>query len=301
VTAHDGFTLRDLVSYNEKHNDANGEDNNDGESHNRSWNHGVEGPTDDPKVLGLRARQQRNFLATMLISQGVPMILHGDELGRSQNGNNNTYAQDSELTWIDWSTADRPLLEFTAALIRLRAEHPTFRRGRFFDGRPVVRGSEEPLPDIVWFKADGTEMSPEDWDSGLGRSVGIYLNGNGIRERDERGLPVTDDSFLLYFNADDVDVEFSVPSDEYAALWSVLVDTAGAEADSIPRPAGAMLTVQAKSLVILQEHSAPEPEVDHSVAASLASLAATSAIPIIASTSPHSESTDSATASSTGA
>ncbi|PPI03201.1 glycogen debranching enzyme GlgX [Rathayibacter sp. AY1D1] len=304
VTAHDGFTLRDLVSYNEKHNDANGEDGNDGESHNRSWNHGMEGPTDDPRVLALRARQQRNFLATMLISQGVPMILHGDELGRTQNGNNNTYAQDSELTWIDWAHADRPLLEFTAALIRLRAEHPTFRRMRFFDGRPVLRGDGEPLPDIVWFTAAGTEMSPSDWDSGLGRSVGIYLNGNGIRERDQRGRPVTDDSFLLYFNADDVDVEFAIPSDEYALEWSVLVDTAGAEADSIPRPAGAMLTVQAKSLVILQEHSTPEPEVDHSVAASLASLAATSAIPIVSSTgptSPHAESTDSATAPSTGA
>ncbi|ALS58151.1 glycogen debranching protein GlgX [Rathayibacter toxicus] len=298
VTAHDGFTLRDLVSYNEKHNDANGEDGNDGESHNRSWNHGVEGPTDDPTVLALRARQQRNFLATMLISQGVPMILHGDELGRTQNGNNNTYAQDSELTWIDWAHADRPLLEFTAALIRLRAEHPTFRRMRFFDGRPVLRGSGEPLPDIVWFKADGTEMAPSDWDSGLGRSVGIYLNGNGIRERDERGRPVSDDSFLLYFNADDGDVDFLIPSDEYALAWSVLVDTAGAEADSIPRPAGSTLTVQAKSLVILQEHSAPEPEVDHSVAASLASLAATSAVPVPtttgSTTSPSAESTHSA-------
>ena len=148
-------------------------------------------------------------------------------------------------------------------------------RQRFFDGRPVLRGTGEPLPDIVWFKADGTEMTPSDWDSGLDRSVGIYLNGNGIRERDERGQPVVDDSFLLYFNADDVDVEFTIPSDEYAVEGAVLVDTAGAEADSVPRPAGALLTVQAKSLVILQEHSAPEPEVDHSVAASLASLAAT--------------------------
>lgn len=167
----------------------------------------------------------------------------------------------------------------------------------------MLRGSGEPLPDIVWFKADGTEMTPSDWDSGLDRSVGIYLNGNGIRERDERGQAVMDDSFLLYFNADDVDVEFTIPSDEYALEWAVLVDTAGAEADSIPRPAGAILTVQAKSLVILQEHSAPEPEVDHSVAASLASQAATSAIPIITTTghtSPHAESTDAATAPSTG-
>lgn len=297
VTAHDGFTLRDLVSYNEKHNDANGENNNDGESHNRSWNSGTEGPTDDPRINGLRARQQRNFLATMMISQGVPMILHGDELGRTQNGNNNTYAQDSELTWIDWQHADKPLIEFTAALIRLRQEHPTFRRSRFFNGRPVRRGLSEPLPDIVWFKADGSEMEPEDWDSGLDRSVGIFLNGQGIRERDQRGRPVSDDSFLLYFNADDVEVEFSLPADEYALAWSIVVDTAGEEADSVARPAGAKQTVQAKSLVIMQVHRAPEPEIDHSVAASLASLAATSAIPIITEgqTSPHEETTDSAT------
>ncbi|MER2137219.1 MAG: glycogen debranching protein GlgX, partial [Arthrobacter sp.] len=161
VTAHDGFTLRDLVSYNEKHNEANGEDNNDGESHNRSWNCGAEGPTDDPEVLSLRARQQRNFLATLLLSQGVPMIGHGDELGRTQNGNNNGYAQDSELTWINWDNMDAPLMEFTAAVNRLRAEHPTFRRRRFFDGRPVERGEEDVLPDIVWLNDDGTPMKPE--------------------------------------------------------------------------------------------------------------------------------------------
>ena len=160
VTAHDGFTLRDLVSYNEKHNEANGEDNNDGESHNRSWNCGAEGPTDDPEVLSLRARQQRNFLATLLLSQGVPMISHGDELGRTQNGNNNGYAQDSELTWIDWENMDAPLMEFTAAVNKLRAEHPTFRRRRFFDGRPVERGEEDVLPDIVWLNDDGTPMKP---------------------------------------------------------------------------------------------------------------------------------------------
>ena len=150
VTAHDGFTLADLVSYNEKHNDANGEDNNDGESHNRSWNCGAEGPTDDPAVLGLRARQQRNFIASLLLSQGVPMLLHGDELGRTQQGNNNGYCQDSELTWINWENIDQPLVEFTAAVNALRAKHPTFRRSRFFDGRPVLRGEGERLPDIVW-------------------------------------------------------------------------------------------------------------------------------------------------------
>ena len=150
VTAHDGFTLRDLVSYNEKHNDANGEDNNDGESHNRSDNHGAEGPTEDEGINRVRARQQRNFLATLLLSQGVPMIAHGDELGRTQDGNNNGYAQDNELTWVDWESADLPLVEFTAAVARLRRDHPTFRRSRFFDGRPVRSDDGERVPDVVW-------------------------------------------------------------------------------------------------------------------------------------------------------
>ena len=163
VTAHDGFTMRDLVSYNEKHNDANGEGNNDGESHNRSGNRGEEGDTDNDHVLTLRARQQRNFIATLLLSQGVPMLLHGDELGRTQQGNNNTYCQDSELSWIHWDAMDQPLVEFTAVVNKIRHDHPTFRRSRFFDGRPVVRGEGEKLPDIVWLKTDGTGMLPEDW------------------------------------------------------------------------------------------------------------------------------------------
>ena len=167
VTAHDGFTIADLVSYNEKHNEANGEDNNDGESHNRSWNCGVEGPTDDPAIQTLRFRQQRNFLATLLLSQGVPMILHGDELGRTQEGNNNTYAQDSELSWVHWDRADTPLIEFTAAVARLRKQHPTFRRARFFDGRPVRQEEGEPLPDIVWLTHRRRRHAPR----GLGRRV----------------------------------------------------------------------------------------------------------------------------------
>ena len=187
VTAHDGFTMRDLVSYNEKHNEANGEGNNDGESHNRSWNCGAEGDTEDDKVLTLRARQQRNFIATLLLSQGVPMLLHGDELGRTQQGNNNSYCQDSELSWIQWDSVDQPLIEFTAAVSLLRAKHPTFRRSRFFDGRPVRRGEDEPLPDIEWLDPDGNIMQPEDWDSGFGRSVGIFLNGDGIQGKDNRG------------------------------------------------------------------------------------------------------------------
>ncbi|MET0481131.1 MAG: glycogen debranching protein GlgX [Mycetocola sp.] len=272
VTAHDGFTLRDLVSYNEKHNDANGEDNNDGESHNRSWNSGVEGDTDDPTVLALRARQQRNFIATMLLSQGVPMLLHGDELGRTQQGNNNGYAQDNELTWVHWDQTDAPLVEFTAAVARLRKEHPVFRRSRFFDGRPVRRGEGEPLPDIVWFNQDAAEMQPEDWDEKLARTVGVFFNGQGIRERDARGQVITDVNFLLYFNADAEDAEFTLPPEEYSPAWEIVVDTAGEGADSVPRPAGAQQPVAARSLVVMRAYSAPEAEPDHSVAASLAVL-----------------------------
>ncbi|MDQ6752464.1 MAG: glycogen debranching protein GlgX [Actinomycetota bacterium] len=273
VTAHDGFTVSDLVSYNEKHNEANGEDNNDGESHNRSWNCGVEGPTDDPKVLSLRARQQRNFLATLLLSQGVPMILHGDELGRSQQGNNNGYCQDSELTWIHWDAMDAPLVEFTAALSRLRHEHPTFRRSRFFAGRPVRRGVGEKLPDIVWLNADGKEMLPEDWGSGFGRTIGVFLNGDGIAGVDSRGARISDVNFLLYFNAHDDTVDFTLPPAEFAPKWDVVIDTAGEYAHSQTLEAGARLGVSAKSLVVLRAHSGPVEEPDHSVAASLAVLA----------------------------
>ena len=227
VTAHDGFTLADLVSYNDKHNEANGEDNNDGESHNRSYNCGVEGPSDDPAVLTCRAQQQRNFLATLLLSQGVPMIVHGDELGRSQAGNNNTYAQDSELTWIDWEHIDAPLVEFVATLTRLRREHPTFRRARFFDGRPVLRTEGAPVPDIVWFTPDARSMEPDDWGSGFGKAVGVYLDGDGIRGRDARGERITDRSVLVWFNAHDDTVDFTVPAVEYADAWDILVDTSG--------------------------------------------------------------------------
>ncbi|CAA9214031.1 MAG: GH13_11 / GH13 / GH13_10 / GH13_13 / GH13_ 36 / GH13_37 / CBM48 / GH13_20 / GH13_2 / GH1 3_1 / GH13_14 [uncultured Arthrobacter sp.] len=272
VTAHDGFTLRDLVSYNEKHNEANGENNNDGESHNRSWNSGVEGPTDDPKVLGLRARQQRNFIATLLLSQGVPMLLHGDELGRTQNGNNNTYAQDSELSWVHWDKMDQPLLEFTAAVNRLRSEHPTFRRRRFFDGRPVRRGEGEVLPDIVWLDTAGELMAPEDWNSGFGRSIGVFLNGQGIRGKDARGQRITDANFLMYFNAHDEAVDFTIPAEEYAPAWDIVIDTAGKYADTEAVAAGAVTSIAGKSMVVLRAHTEAE-DLDHSVAASLAVLA----------------------------
>ncbi|MEE2521203.1 glycogen debranching protein GlgX [Pseudarthrobacter sp. J75] len=286
VTAHDGFTLADLVSYNEKHNEANGEDNNDGESHNRSWNCGVEGPTDDPEVLGLRARQQRNFLATMLLSQGVPMLAHGDELGRTQQGNNNTYCQDSELTWINWGNVDQPLIEFTAAVSALRAKHPTFRRSRFFNGRPSPRGEDQRLPDIVWFDTDASPMAPEDWDSGIGRSLGVFLNGDGIHGKDEYGRTITDVNFLLYFNAYVEAVDFTLPGAEYASAWDVMIDTGGNEADTDPLKAGETIQLAAKSIVVLRAHSVPETEPDHSVAASLAALTQTTTAESAALTAP---------------
>jgi isoamylase len=252
VTAHDGFTLTDLVSYNEKHNEANGEDNNDGESHNRSWNSGVEGETKDPKVLALRARQRRNFLATLMLSQGVPMLLHGDELGRTQQGNNNGYAQDSPLTWIHWDEVDEDLLEFTKQVIRLRADHPTFRRRRFFNGRPVRREEGAPVPDIDWVTPGGDRMTEDDWDAAYAKSIAVYLNGHGIRETDERGEPIVDNCFFLAFNAHDEPMDFTLPAAEYASSWTVVLDTAETgepEADEL-KP-GETVTVGARAMVAL--------------------------------------------------
>ena len=269
VTAHDGFTLRDLVSYNEKHNDANGENGNDGESHNRSFNLGAEGETDDATILEQRARQQRNFLTTLLLSQGVPMLLHGDELGRTQHGNNNVYGQDSEIAWVHWDEADLSLVEFVAAIARLRKEHPTFRRSRFFDGRPVRRGEGEPLPDIAWLTTDGDAMAPEDWETPLARAVGIFLNGNGIRGRDARGERVTDRNFLVLFNANGEDVEFVLPPDEYSENWEVVVDTAGISVSTDPVAAGTTITAHSRSTLVLRAHVETAPEFDSAVAASL--------------------------------
>jgi glycogen operon protein len=274
VTAHDGFTLRDLVSYNEKHNEANGEDNNDGESHNRSWNHGVEGPTDDPEILQMRAREQRNMIATLLLSQGVPMLLHGDEMSRTQDGNNNTYAQDSEISWMHWDRADKPLIEFTSAVANLRKSHPTFRRKRFFTGRTVRTGDPvsggERLNDIVWLALNGQPMEDGDWANGA-QAIGMYLNGNGIAGKDARGQSITDDHFLLYFNADG-DAEVTLPTDEYAAAWDVVIDTGGSADDARTYEAGATFPLGTRSLVVLREHAEPEAQPDHSVAASVAAL-----------------------------
>jgi isoamylase len=252
VTAHDGFTLRDLVSYNEKHNEANGEDNNDGESHNRSWNCGVEGETDDPKVLEVRARQQRNFLTTLFLSQGVPMLLHGDELSRTQHGNNNGYCQDSELTWMNWDKIDESLLEFAKRLIALRTEHPTFRRRRFLSGRPVRRAEGEPVEDVMWFTPAGEVMSDDDWDAGFAKSLAMYLNGHGIRETDERGEQVIDDCFYLAFNASEEPIEYALPGSEYAVGWTVVVDTAElGELETAEIKAGETFTVSPRATVVL--------------------------------------------------
>ncbi|MGV0853113.1 glycogen debranching protein GlgX [Mycolicibacterium phlei] len=252
VVAHDGFTLRDLVSYNEKHNEANGEDNNDGESHNRSWNCGVEGPTDDAEINALRARQQRNFLTTLLLSQGVPMIAHGDELGRTQQGNNNVYCQDNELSWIDWPNADTELMEFTRAVSQLRAEHPVFRRRRFFSGRPVRQRGGQRLPDIAWLSPDGSEMGDDDWDSGFAKCIAVWLNGQGIPDLDVRGQRVVDDSFLLCFNAHYEPIDFVVPDKRFGTAWRAVIDTAAGLGDELTVAAGEKITVDARAVVVLQ-------------------------------------------------
>jgi glycogen operon protein len=244
VTAHDGFTLADLVSYNEKHNEANGEDGNDGESHNRSWNCGVEGPSDDPEVLECRRRQQRNLLTTLLLSQGVPMLLGGDELGRSQGGNNNAYCQDGPVSWFDWEDRDDELLAFTRELIALRRAHPVFRRRHWFEGRPI-RGTV----DIGWFRPDGEEMDDADWDAGFARSVAVFLNGESIRERDARGQPVTDDSFLLILNADADPIDWKLPR-HLGDRWHVAIDTTGSrsgedlDADQLEVPGRSSMLLQ---------------------------------------------------------
>ncbi|OWY80990.1 glycogen debranching protein GlgX [Rhodococcus sp. BUPNP1] len=254
VTAHDGFTLADLVSYNEKHNDANGEDNRDGESHNRSWNCGVEGPTDDPEVLALRGRQQRNMLATLILSQGTPMLAHGDEFGRTQQGNNNVYCQDNELSWVDWSLAESnaDLVAFTRNVIALRTEHPVFRRRRFFEGRPIRSGDQS--RDIAWRTPAGDEMMPEDWDSGFGKSLAVFLNGEGIPEPDQRGQRVVDDSFLMCFNAHHEPIEFVTPDGPHAEEWTVALDTDvpdGLREETVV--AGKPVRVQARSVLVLRK------------------------------------------------
>jgi isoamylase len=253
VTAHDGFTLADLVSYNDKHNLANGEDGRDGESHNLSWNCGAEGPTEDDDVCVLRERQKRNFLTTLLLSQGVPMISHGDELGRTQQGNNNVYCQDNELSWIDWKRAreHEVLTEFTARLAALRREHPVFRRQRFFQGRPI-RGSS--IDDIAWLRPDGRHMTEQDWNSGRNSSIAIFLNGRGIPDRNEIGERIVDDSFLLLVNAHHEQSTFTLPPASYGRTWEVVIDTADpllASVRRLPAPGGRQ-RIPARSMRVLR-------------------------------------------------
>jgi len=244
VTAHDGFTLADLVSYDHKHNQANGEGDADGESHNRSWNCGAEGPTADAAVLACRARQRRNFLTTLLLSQGVPMLLGGDELGRTQQGNNNAYCQDSALSWYDWDAVDHDLLAFTRTLIAFRKAHPVFRRRRWFQGR-AIRG----VPDIAWVKPDGGDMTDDDWSVGFARAVGLFLNGDAIPTPDDRGQRIVDDSFLILLNAHDAPLEWTLPA-HWGADWTPVLGTAGD--DPLPAVESGAVTVAGRSILIFQ-------------------------------------------------
>ncbi len=229
VTCHDGFTLNDLVSYNYKHNEANGEGNRDGTDDNRSWNCGAEGPTDDPEINELRARQQRNVLTTLFFAQGVPMMLAGDEMGRTQGGNNNAYCQDNEISWVDWPRMDseRDLVDFTRALSALRRDHPVFRRRRFFRGRQPGAGSSGGPGDIVRLTPDGKEVTDSYWHAHDAKSLAVFLNGDAISEPDPRGERITDDRFLLLFNADAEAVSFTLPGVRFGREWQIVIDTCG--------------------------------------------------------------------------
>jgi isoamylase len=249
VTSHDGFTLRDLVSYNDKHNEANGDENRDGDSHNRSWNCGAEGPTDDPSIKALRWRQTRNFLTTLMLSQGVPMLLSGDECGRTQTGNNNGYCHDNELTWLDWEQQDCALLEFTTRLIALRKAHPTFMRHGWFQGR-ALRGAG--VEDIAWFTPQGAAMTDQDWSAGFAKSLMVFLNGAAIAGRGPRGERIEDDSFLLLFNAYEGAVKFTIGSVDGARRWFARVDTKSPQPPKRrPLTTGDRVIVEGRSILVL--------------------------------------------------
>jgi len=257
VTAHDGFTLRDLVSYREKHNEANGEDNRDGESSNRSSNHGGEGPTDDPEVAALRRRQVRNLLATLLLSAGVPMLLGGDEMGRTQGGNNNAYCQDNAVSWVDWDLDDhdRRLLGYVRRLLALRAATPALRPATFFVGTPT--GPGHVVSDLAWFRADGQLMTPADWQSPRRTTLGMYLDGDQPHRLDEAGVPMTGESYLVVVHAGQNDREVRLPAAPWARSYEVVLDTAE-EAGFVPGgrtlPAGSALATTARSVVVLRVH-----------------------------------------------
>jgi glycogen operon protein len=259
VTCHDGFTLHDLVAYNQKHNQANREGNRDGHNDNRSWNCGIEGETDDIEVNALRARQKRNFIATLMLSQGVPMMLGGDELDRTQKGNNNAYCQDNEVSWFDWTMTPEKerLLQFFTRMIRIRREHPIFHRRNFFQGRPI-RGSD--IKDVIWLTPKGEEMTDAEWREAHARSLAVYLSGQGLSETDEKGRAVTDDTFLVLFNSHDEQVFFRLPEFPRAARWLMLMDTAyehGLARGGVT-PGGGVYTAEARSIVLLQQQKARE-------------------------------------------
>jgi glycogen operon protein len=252
VTAHDGFTLHDLVSYNEKHNEANGENNNDGDSHNRSWNCGEEGATDDPEIIALRDKQKRNFLTTLFLSQGVPMLVAGDEMSRTQRGNNNAYCQDNPVSWLNWKEADTELFEFTKKLIQLYKNHHVFSRRRWFQGQPVKGVG---LEDIAWFMPEGFEMSEENWNHDYAKSLAVYLNGHGLRSTDSKGGKIIDNSFYVIFNAYDGELDFKLPSDKYGDEWIKVLDTAenfiGEEGPKFT--ASDVIKVKSRSVVLLKQ------------------------------------------------
>ncbi|MCE7062156.1 glycogen debranching protein GlgX [Dyadobacter sp. CY343] len=251
ITAHDGFTLHDLVSYNEKHNEANGEDNNDGANDNNSWNCGVEGPTDDPGINALRDEQKRNMLTTLFLSQGVPMLVAGDEFSRTQGGNNNAYCQDNEISWLDWENVDTELLEFAKGIIWFCKEHPSFRRRRWFQGLPVT-GSD--IEDIRWYLPEGELMPEESWEVDNAKSLGVYLNGKGIRCVNYDGRRLTDDSFYIIFNAHDEALEYVLPPDRCGKPWHKVIDTSdgfiGEDGESFAQ--GSSITVQDRSVLVLK-------------------------------------------------
>lgn len=254
ITAHDGFTLNDLVSYNEKHNDANGEYNNDGESHNRSWNCGEEGPTENEDVIELRKRQKRNLLTTLFLSQGVPMLLSGDEISRTQQGNNNAYCQDNDISWTNWKDADHELLAFTQQLIALRKDHPVFCRRRWFQGQPI-KGIG--LEDIAWFQPDGEEMSEEHWTKDFAKSMAVFLNGRGIHTPGPKGEQIIDDNFYLIFNAHHETIEFKLPGAKYARSWTHLLSTAEGKIEPGEEyPAESVIEVEGRSILLLQQPTA---------------------------------------------
>ncbi len=251
ITAHDGFTLLDLVSYNEKHNMANGENNQDGESHNRSWNCGFEGPSPDEGIIRLRQKQQRNFLTTLFLSQGVPMMVAGDEIGRTQFGNNNAYCQDNEISWLNWEDADSDLLEFTRGLIQIRKSHPVFRRRRWFKGVPI-RGIG--LEDIAWFTPSGVDMSESDWNTYFAKSLGVFLNGKALRATDRRGEHIVDDSFFIIFHAGEQSQDFKLPEAKYGRIWKLVLNTADLvvkEEDELYK-AGSILNIENRTVVLLK-------------------------------------------------